>query len=109
MSEMARDVGRLIERAETLAGQAGGEIDKAYVAARAVDWGMIASVPAALFAIGAIIVVVTMCIDANREQGKPPLAHPRPGDHDYLDWANRTGKYAEQDPIAERPPGPFRW
>jgi len=67
--------------------------------ARFASW--VASFPPKWVAISVITLIVLGAVLDNiiwskRYKRKHPQTHPLPGDPEYLDWANRRGKYARQ-------------
>lgn len=100
MSEIGRDVARAAERAGEAAQQVLGGFDKAYGAAKTANWAelgtLVGAISIAVFIIYFAIVIVPSVLDRIKTDVKHDSAQPRPafGSPDYLDWANREGKYA---------------
>jgi hypothetical protein len=75
----------------------------------ALLWGVIAGVLGAsrsLISLGGLGIVGGIFMWAygdNPKRKAPPTAHPQPGDPDYLDWANRRGRYVEDQDEAHVP------
>jgi len=74
----------------------------------ALLWGAIAGVLGAshtLISLGGLGIVGGILMWAYGDNPKhiaPPTAHPQPGDPDYLDWANRRGRYAQDKAELDR-------
>lgn len=58
-------------------------------------WWLLRGVLAVVLAVVlAPLVLLGQGVSSALEKQPKIAAHPKPGDPDYLDWANRTGKYA---------------